>query len=415
MTSVSRESTTSTVPLWRNRDYLLLWSGQTISSIGSGVSTLAFPLLALSLTHSPAIAGLMGATRAIPYLLISLPAGALADRWNRKLVMWICDAMRAVALSSVALGMLFRFLTVPQLFVVTFIEGTLFVLFDLAEVASLPQVVATEQLPAAFGQNQATLGVASLIAPAVGGVLFAVVPFAPFAVDALSYLVSVGTLLAIRTRFQQERQQQIFHLGRDIREGVVWLWGQPLLRYMALLTGGNNLIFAGIDLILIVLLQHRGATSTLIGLVFAISGIGGILGSFVGSFVQKRMSFPQVVIGTLWGTAIAFCGYIVFANFIAIGITSAIVFFLGVLYNVVVVSYRLRLIPDALQGRVNSIYRLITYGSLPIGAALTGWLVQQIGVYPTLLIVVIALVGLALTTFNSLVRNAPSSPVIAVN
>ncbi|HEV8192603.1 MAG TPA: MFS transporter, partial [Ktedonobacterales bacterium] len=155
--------------LFRNRDYMLLWGGQTVSTIGTEVSMVAFPFLVLALTGSPAQAGLMGGLRALPYLLFSLPAGALIDRWNRKTVMILCDAGRALALGSIPLALILGQLTLVQLYTVSAAEGTLFVFFNLAEVASLPRVVPKEQLPAANAQYSATEGTSALVGPALGG------------------------------------------------------------------------------------------------------------------------------------------------------------------------------------------------------------------------------------------------------
>src|SRR6266496_4543766 len=138
-----------TKPLWRNRDFLLLISGQAVSSVGSQVSLVAFPLLILALTNSPAQTGLMTALRGLPFALFCLPAGALIDRWDRKCVMILCDIGRALALGSIPLAFALGHLTLAQLYIVSLIEGTLFVFFSLAEAACLPRVVAKEQIPAA--------------------------------------------------------------------------------------------------------------------------------------------------------------------------------------------------------------------------------------------------------------------------
>src|SRR5579859_4139231 len=135
--------------LWRNRDYLLLWGGQVISMTGSQVSQLVFPLLILALTHSPAQTGIAAALQSLPYLILSLPAGALVDRWNRKRVMIFCNLGRFLNVASVPLALWMGHLTVVQLYLVSLLEGTLFVFFDLAEVSSLPQVIPKQQLPAA--------------------------------------------------------------------------------------------------------------------------------------------------------------------------------------------------------------------------------------------------------------------------
>src|SRR5262245_60065676 len=126
--------------LWHNRDFMLLWLGQAVSTVGSQISLLAFPVLFLTLTGSPAQAGLMTAVRALPYVLFGLPAGALIDRWDRRLVMLLCDTGRALALGSIPLALALGVLSTAQLYLVSFIEGSLFLFFNLAETASLPQV-----------------------------------------------------------------------------------------------------------------------------------------------------------------------------------------------------------------------------------------------------------------------------------
>src|SRR5579885_3576904 len=203
--------------LWRNRDYLILWSGQTISSFGSNISGFAFPLLVLFLTGSPAQAGFLGAARSIPYLVLSLPVGALIDRWDRKRVMILCDTGRALALGSIPL-VYAVFGTVPlvQLYLVTFIEGSLFVFFNIAEVACLPRVVPKEQLPAATGQNQATEITAVLVGSPLGGVLYSASRMLPFLADAISYAVSVASLFLIRSEFQGERTTERRQLRVEI-------------------------------------------------------------------------------------------------------------------------------------------------------------------------------------------------------
>src|SRR5207248_3788947 len=187
------------VPLWRNLDYMLLWSGQTVSTIVTEVSTLAFPLLILALTGSPAQAGFAGALRAFPYLVFSLPAGALIDRWNRKRVMILSDIGRALSMASIPVALVFWHVTILQLYLVSLIEGTLFVFFNLAEVACLPRVVEKEQLPAASAQHEVTFGITSLIGPSLGGALYSMARMLPFLADASSYGASVGSLFFIRT------------------------------------------------------------------------------------------------------------------------------------------------------------------------------------------------------------------------
>src|SRR5215469_1398135 len=190
----------SSVPLWRNRDYILLWGGQMISAVGSRVSMLAFPLLVLALTHSPAQAGLIAALRGLPYALLILPAGALIDRWNRKRVMILCDIGRAIALGSIPLALVFGRLTIAQIYVVSLVEGTLFTFFSLAHIACLPHVVSKEQLPTAVAQESIIDSVTELIGPSIGGVLYGIGRVVPFLTDALSYGASVVSLLCIKAK-----------------------------------------------------------------------------------------------------------------------------------------------------------------------------------------------------------------------
>lgn len=415
LTSAQPEQPQSTPPqprrrsLWRNRDYMLLWSGQTVSSVGTQMSQLAFPLLVLALTRSPAQAGIAGALRALPYIIFSLPVGALIDRWDRKLVMILCDIGRALALASIPVAMVFNVLTITQLFAVALIEGTLFVFFNLAEVACLPRVVAKEQLPAATATNSATEGTSALVGPSLGGALFAFSSALPFVVDAVSYAASFVSLFFIRTRFQGERTEQRRNLWAEIGEGIAWLWRQPLIRYIAFLTGGYNFISAGTGLIVIVLAQHQGASPTLIGLIFTIGGIGGIIGSFIAAPLQKRLSFAQVIVGTTWINALIFPLYAIAPNPIVLGVLAAVAYTLGPIYNVVQFSHRLSLIPDELQGRVNSVFRLLAFGFQPLGALLTGILLQTIQPVPTVLALSVVFLVLAISaSLNQHVRHAQS-------
>ena len=393
--------------LWRNRDYMLLWSGQAVSSIGTQASTLAFPLLILALTDSPAVAGFASALRALPYLIFSLPAGALIDRWDRKRVMVLCDAGRAIALGSIPVALALGHLSVAQLFAVSLVEGSLFVFFNIAEAACLPRVVPAAQLPAATAQNQATEGVSSLAGPPLGGLLFALAQMLPFVADAVSYGASVISLLFIRTQFQGERTAAPRALRVEIMEGLSWLWHHPLIRFIAFLTGTSNLVGNGTFLIVIVIAQHQGASPAVIGLIFTIGSVGGILGSVVAVAIQRRFRFGQVIIASGWVWVVLTPLYAIAPNPFFLGLISAGIFITSPIYNVVQFSYRLALIPDALQGRVNSVFRLIAFGGMPIGYALAGVLLQVAG--PTVAVLILALpllLAAVLTTFNADVRNA---------
>ena len=395
-------------PLWHNRDYLLLWSGQTISSIGSGVSELAFPLLVLALTHSPAQAGFASALRTLPYFIFTLPGGALIDRWNRKRVMILCDMGRAISMASIPVALVFGHLTLVQLYIVSLLEGSLYVFFDLAETASLPRVVPKEQLPAAISQNQVTFGITNLLGPPLGGVLYTLGRAVPFLVDAISYLVSVISLLFIKTKFQMERVVATRKLRTEIVEGMKWLWRQPLLRVMAFLNSGWSAFGFGFSLMVIVLAQGQHLSPTFIGILFAIGGVSSIFGASIAPLIQKRLRYGQAIIGLWWLYVLVWLLVAFVHTPIALGAIVACFFLVDSIYNIVQFSYRLALIPDELQGRVNSAFRLISYSLRPVGIALTGVLMQSLGSMQTAIIFALILLVLAIiASLNTHIRKAP--------
>ena len=374
--------------VWRNGDYLRLWFGQTASAIGSQVSGLALPLLILALTHSPAKAGGLAALRGVPYLLLCLPAGALVDRWDPRRTMLLCDTGRALALGSIALALAFGHLHLWMLYAATFAEGTLFVFFNQAESNCLVRVVTKEQLPAAVAQNEAIYGIAGLIGPSLGGLLYGLGRGVPFLTDAVSYVLSVIALLTLKTDVRPvvRADAPAPHLGREIGEGLRWLYAHQVIRFVALLTGGLMMSCAGWALILIVLAQQFGATPLTIGLLTATGGAGGIAGSLIAVPLQKRFRFGPLLIGAAWVWAVTWLFYGFAPNLITLGIVNALSFIVVPIYLGSQYAYRLGQIPDHLQGRVNSVFRLIAFGSGPVGLAATGLLLQKLGPLPTILI-----------------------------
>ncbi|HEX8739003.1 MAG TPA: MFS transporter [Casimicrobiaceae bacterium] len=394
--------------LLRNRDYLLLWGGQVVSTVGSTASAVVYPLLILALTGSPEAAGVAGALRALPYLVLSLPAGALIDRWDRKRVMIVCDVGRAVAVASIPVALAFDALTLAQIYAAALIEGSLFVLFNIAEVAALPRVVATAELPQAAAQNEAGFAAASIAGPSFGTALYQWLGRgAPFVADALSYVVSVLSLVAIRSAFRDAPAAVRRNLHAEIAEGLVWLWRNRLVRYIAFLTGGYNLVNAALPLILIVLAKDLGAGDAAVGILFSVASVGGIVGSLVGGQIQRRFSFGQVIIGTAWINLLLFPLFVLAPSWIWLGVIAALIATLGPVYNVVQFSYRLSLIPDELQGRVNSTFRLLAFGFMPVGAALSGVLIERFDARVAVLVLSAGLAVLTLvTSINRDVRGA---------
>lgn len=394
------------VPLWRNRSYILLWSGQAVSVLGTQVSQFAFPLLVFFFTKSPIQTGFASATRVLPYLILSLPAGALLDRWDRKRVMIVCDIGRAISLASVPLAFAIGQLTLVQLYLVSFIEGSLFVFFNIAQISCLPHIVPKEQLTQANAQNLAMTKLLLLIGPTLGGILYSLGLFLPFLADAISYTVSVGSLFLIRTPFQKARSLPKRHLRNEVREGLAWLWSHRLLRFLAFITAGSNFVTSGFTLIAIVIAQNLHASSFTLGLTFTIGGIGGISGAFLAPWIQKRFRSGLIIIVVSWLEALFWLLFALASNMVIVGIVLAACLVLGPIFDVIQLSYRMTTIPDELQGRTNSVFRLIVFSSQPLGLSFAGFLLQAIGVTPTILVTGVCLLTMALiSTSNSSLRH----------
>ncbi len=387
-------------PLWRNRNFLLLWGGQTVSRLGSRVSDIALPLLVLALTRSPAQAGFIAAAQSLPYLLLSLPAGALVDRWDRKRVMIVCDMARCLALGSIPLAYARGQLGVGQLYVVAVAAGLALVFFDAAELASLPRVVPEGQLARAAGLNATAESATYLVGPGLAGVVIGLARTVTagaalaYLVDSLSYLASVFTLGFIRLPFQEDRAgalRPVLSAGAlraEIAEGLRFLWGQRRLRAIALLSMGVNLLDGPLLLAVIVLARDElHADARTIGLIFSVAGAGELLGSFVAPWVQARVRMGGALIGavTVWALAMPLEAAAVSPLMLIAG--AALADMMIPIYHVAQVSYRLSLIPDALQGRVNSAYRLPSYGSGLLGTAVGGALLGLLGPRPVLWII----------------------------
>jgi MFS family permease len=395
-------------PLWRNRDFVLLLGGQVVSTVGTRVSSIAFPLLVLSLTHSPAKAGVVGFAQTIPYLLFFLPAGALVDRWDRKRVMLVADAARFAAFASIVLALVVDRVSFVHIVGVAFVEGTSFVFFFLSESAALPRVVPPEQIPAAIASNQARVQGADLAGQPLGGVLFGLGRTLPFVVDAVSYAVSFASLLFIRPSFQEERARSQTNLIDDVKEGLGWLYRQPLLRAAVLLVAGSNFAFAGFTLALIVRARDLGASPSLIGAMFALVGGGAVVGSFCAPWVQRRVPTRVVILGNLWFWAASMAIVALPRSPLAIGAVAGVAAVGGPIFNVVFASYRYALVPDRLLGRVQSASLVVAWGMTPLGALATGFMLQSFGAVPTLLVLAGISGGLALVaTAIRAVRTAP--------
>ena len=388
--------------LWRNRDFLLLWSGQLISLSGTGVSQLAFPILMLLVTGSPLQMGLMTALRGVPFVTLALPAGALVDRWNRTRLMIVCDTVRGLVFGGLALALMARRLTAPALYGAGLVEGVCFTFFTIAESSALPQVVSEEQLPAAAAQNEASATLTMLVSPALGGALLSLARGLPFIVDAASYAISVATLGAIRTPLQQAREAQgKASLLAQTREGLAWLWRAPLLRLLGPLTGCVNGAALSAEAIAYWFAYQRGFSPAVTGLVIAAGGVGAVVGAALSASARRRTPFGVIIIAALWALTALWLTLVLATTAPALAVILALISLVASLFNVAQYSYSLAQIPDALQGRVNSVYRIFVFGLQPLWVALTGFLLQRVGLRGTVMTLGAALALLAIASLSS--------------
>jgi len=381
-----------------------------VSVLGSRITAIAYPLLVLALTGSPARAGLIGFLATLPYLVFQLPAGALVDRWNRKRIMLACDGVRALALGSIVVALWADSLTLFHLGTVALVEGTGFVFHNLAQSAAVRHVVHQSQLPVALGRNEARERAASLLGAPLGGILFGLGRAVPFLVDTLSYLVSLATLLLIRKDFQAPREQgpRTARMLGEVREGVVWLWRQPFLRAASFLVAGSNLLFAALVLVLIVIAREGGASAAATGLMLSGAGVGGVLGSLLAARLEALVSMKRIVIGANWVWALLTPLLLVSRDPLWLGAVFAGMAFVGPTWNVAIGAYQLTITPDRLLGRVTSAETLLAYGAIPIGSLVAGVLLETLGTRDATIGIAAAMGAVALAaTLSPAVRSAP--------
>ncbi|MFJ6841153.1 MFS transporter [Streptomyces griseoluteus] len=410
MTHTAREEVPPNVtPLLRNRDFVLLWQAAAVSGLGSNATSVAYPLLILAATGSPADAGLTGFIALLPQLLFQLPAGAMVDRWNRRRTMIACDVLRGLAVGSVAAALMLHRLSLPHVLAVGFAEGTLTVCFRIAASAAVPNVVHPSQLAAALSRNEARARGAAMLGQPLGGLLFGLGRAVPFLFDAASYLWSLTGLLLIRREFQAERRARTAPMRRELTEGVRWLWRQPFLRTTTFLIAGSNLLFQALFLTVIVMARGRHGSSAAIGVMFGVAAVGGVFGSLVAPWVECRLSMRTVVIGANWAWAALVPVLLVVRDPYLIGVVYALMCFVGPVWNVVVSAYQLAVTPDAIQGRVLGAVGLVAFGAIPLGSLFGGQLLAGLGTEATVWVLTAWMVLLAVTAaFSPSVRSAPA-------
>lgn len=395
-------------PLRRNRDFLVLETGRLLSTAGSQMTLIAYPLLVLTATHSPAKAGVVSFARLLPQVLFGLVAGLAADRWNRKWLMIGSDGVRALAIAGLATTILGGRLAFWQVVVVGFVEGTGSVFFNGASAGALRAVVPAPQLPTAVGAQQARASTVRLVGPPLGGALFSLGRAVPFLVDAVSYAFSILSLLAMRTPFQERREVDTSPLRSQIAEGVRFLWSRPFLRTCALIYGLGNFAMPGLLLVVVVAGTRQGLSGGEIGLLIAVFGACTLVGSLFSPLSRRWFSMRTIILIELW-TWLGTVAFVVWPDVYVLTATILPFAFAAPVTDSAVDGYRVAVTPDRLIGRVESVRSNIALLIAPLGPLVAGFLLSTVSLRTTGAVFTACGIVLALWgTLSPSIRDAPS-------
>jgi MFS family permease len=366
----------------------------------------------LALTESPTMAGLVGGALTFPMIFLGLPAGALVDRWDRRKVMIACDTVRCLAVMTVPAAWALDMLNGWLLLAVAMALGSAQSFYNICQVAALPRVVKRRQISAAQALNSTSEGVATLASPGLGGFIVALGPTVviggvlAYCANGLTFLVSVLALWGITTPFQARRSREAQRgIMRAIMDGLRYVYDEHSIRLLMILNGVHRFGFAPVMLTVVVLARQELLMSpTGIGLLFSVAGSGGLSAAAITPWLRRRVpvGWHMIVIVGLHGVAL---GLVAFAD--SLWLVAVGLYFAGMMETmtgIVQVSFRLALIPDALQGRVNSVYRLLSFGAMSFGTAAGGVLIDLYGPRTTLGAIAAWIVAMAALSAFSAIR-----------
>ncbi|MGO9668152.1 MAG: MFS transporter [Streptosporangiaceae bacterium] len=388
--------------LWRHRDFMLLWTGQSVSELGSAVTIVALPLTAVVLLGASTLqVGLLSAAGTLPFLLIALPAGLIVDRTAKRRLMICCDLARMLIIGSIPAAYALGVLTIAQLYAAALLAGVLTVFFDVAYQSYVPGLIGSEQLVDGNGKLGATQSFAQVAGPGLGGALFGFLRAGAMSADAVSYGVSSASMLLIRAP-EPERTTaaaaaaaagQATRLRTELLAGLAFVAGNRILRKVAACTGTANLFSAmifAVEIIFMVRVLHVRPAYT--GLLIAIGSVGGVIGGIVSGPLARRIGSARII----WVSILGFSALGVLLPLAEPGWRIVLIpaglfgfAFASVLYNIAQLSFRQSICPPHLLGRMNAAIRWIVWGTLPLGSLLGGVLGSTLGVRPTIWIGVI--------------------------
>jgi MFS family permease len=368
----------ASIPLRRNRNFQLLWIGQVLSDLGSQFGALAYPLLILALTHSPVIAGVVGTVTALTAFAVRLPAGALADRIDRRKTMIAVDGIRTIVLLGLAVLVALHEIVWPVVLLVAIVDRIGDTMFTPASTAALPEIVEDAQLEGAWAATEARQYAASLGGPALGGILFGLGRAVPFVGDTISYGVSVLTSSAMKGSFHRPpNETERKGLWHDALEGLRLIWHDALLRAVIVQAPLINFAFSGVIFTVTLSLQHHGTSATVIGLTQSAIMVGGLLGAVAAPRFQGRYSLTQLVVALTAGGTVLFAVAAIIVPSPLMAIPIAIPFFISPVTNAALFAAMLRKTPAEMRGRVNNALLQMATGLAALSPLVAGLLVAH--------------------------------------
>ncbi|GLV58474.1 MFS transporter [Dictyobacter sp. S3.2.2.5] len=401
LTEEKTERTARNTGLWTHKNFLHLWAGQSISLLGSQVTQLALPLTAVVTLQATAFQmGLLNAFSTLPTLLIGLLVGVWIDRLRRRPLLIIADLVRAILLGSIPLAFFLHVLSLPYLYVIAFCTGGLTLFFDVAHMSLLPSIVSPEQIVDGNSKLETSRSAAWILGPGLAGWLIQLVS-APVAicVDAISFLASALFIsrvdIAEKPRQQQERRPA--SIRADLKEGLLIVVQDRILRTLALSTATFNFFSSIIDAVyLLYIMRELHFMPSSIGFILAIGSLGFPFGALLAGTASKYFGIGKAII---WSAAISDLAFllILFASstsmlsFSFLVVAKIITTFTGPITAINQLSLRQMATPDKLLGRVNGTMRFIVQCIYPMGALLAGIAGTVIGLRPTLFIGIVGI------------------------
>ena len=367
--------------LWGHRDFLKLWTGQSISELGSQISQLALPWLAAVGLHASAFEfSLLGVLGFLPFILFALPAGVWVDRLRRRTILIVGDSARAVLLALIPILWATHTLRIWHLLVLQFVIGVFTVFFDVAYQSYLPALIEREDLVDGNSKLQLTVSVAQVAGPSASGALIAAIT-APYAIvaDTISFVVSSVFMITMRHREalpEHDDSNPRPEMWPQVKEGLRWVLGHRWLRWIAACTGTGNLfgsVLFAIALLYMTRTLHLSAFET--GFVFAVGSAGAIVGALVTSRLNAWLGVGPTIVATAACFALPGFLYPLAPRSFPLPflmVAQALLSFGSVTYNITQVSLRQAITPERLQGRMNAAMRWVVWGTIPIGSLAGG-------------------------------------------